>query len=258
MKHFFYISVLFLLTGCFGNQGLPVKNTSEDPIEDAASNLLDHSGWDTLLVGFVDEEGFVDYKGFQNKQAELDQYLDYLSNNEPQNEWPIEEQMAYYINLYNAATISLVVKNYPVESIQDIKSKGPIKKPWVIKFIKIGKKTFTLHGLESGILREMGDARIHFAINCASYSCPKLQNRAYTAMNLNTMLNKASSEFFNSDRNILDAQIPKLSAIMDWYRSDYEDEGVSLIEYVNRYGNIRIEEGAKVEFLEYDWSLNER
>src|SRR5690606_8831711 len=108
----------------------------------------------------------------------LNTYVDYLSTQIPQDNWSKDELLAYYINVYNANTIKLILENYPTKSIKDIKN------PWLKNRVKIGDKDFSLADIENGILRKMDEPRIHFAINCASFSCPKLLNTAYTANNV--------------------------------------------------------------------------
>jgi len=146
-------------------------------------NPINHQAWTNLLQKHVSQKGNVNYSGFVTDKAELEKYLNHLTQNKPTNSWSEKAQLAYWINVYNAFTVKLIVDNYPVASIKDIKKGIPfISTVWDIKFIEFNNETIDLNKVEHGILRKQFDEpRIHFAINCASFSCPRLLNEAYTA-----------------------------------------------------------------------------
>ena len=127
-------------------------------------------------------------------------------------------------------------------------------KAWDQKWIKLGGKTYTLNNIENDILRpQYKDARIHFAVNCAAKSCPKLHNRAWTASNLNTLFQRQTKAFVNNATfNKISADKVEVSQIFNWYKVDFGN----LIAYLNKYSNTKINADAKVEFMEYDWRLN--
>ena len=154
-----------------------------------------HDSWDNLLKQHVDEAGWVDYAGFENDRAALNKYLDVLQQATPTDNWTREERLAYYINVYNAYTVELILRNYPVKSIKDIKT------PWKQQLVRIGDKNLSLNDVEHEILRKMDEPRIHFAINCASVSCPRLLDEAFTAEKLEGQLDRLTREFLNSDKN---------------------------------------------------------
>ncbi len=216
------------------------------------ASKVDHKAWDVLLKKHVDKNGLVAYKEFLNDQDQLTSYLNHLSTNVPDDSWSQKKQLAYYINLYNAATIDLILKNYPVKSIKEIKN------PWKTSNIKMGEKYYSLGDIEHKILREMKEPRIHFAINCASYSCPKLLNEAFIASKMEEQLERVTLEFINSDKNDISPENPRLSKIFKWYKKDFIVKGEQgLIAYINKYSNIKIDVNTKVEFMDYDWNLNE-
>lgn len=222
-----------------------------------------HEIWNTLLKKNVSTNGKVNYKGFIADSVQLGKYLKLLSDNKPDEKaWSANEQKAYWINAYNAFTVKLIVKNYPVKSIKDVGAKMQIpfvNTPWDIKFIKIGKDTYDLNNIEHGKLRKKyGDARVHFALVCASKSCPILLNEAYTAEKLDAQLD-AQAKVFLSDkaRNDISVDKPKLSKIFDWYGMDFKSKGVSVIDFVNKYSPKKINANAKVSYLDYSWDLNE-
>jgi len=213
---------------------------------------VDHSQWDRLLKKYVDDKGLVDYKGFTSSSAELNRYLNFLSKNAPDKSWRTEELLAYYINLYNAATVKLIIENYPVQSIKDI------SRPWSQARISLGHKMVSLDDIEHRILRKMEEPRIHFALNCASISCPKLSNEAYTSEDIYSQLERAAKEFILSDKNDIAPSHPLISSIFDWYRKDFVmGSNMDVIAFINRYSRVKINPDAKISYKKYDWHLNE-
>ena len=185
-------------------------------------------------------------------------YLDLLRNNPPGMNWSESHQLAYWINAYNAFTVKLIVDHYPLKSIKDISDGLPmINSPWDIKFFKIGNTEFDLNTIEHEILRKIFDEpRIHFAINCASISCPILRNEAYMANKMEDQLEEQTYRFINDPKtNIINKSSTQLSRIFDWFRSDFLKQS-DLITYIQGYNsNLNIEN--KITYLEYDWRLND-
>lgn len=250
----FQSCVLFSAAG-ISSQGQPVKKV-QPPLQSTVAGSavnLDHSQWDNLLKKHVDQDGLVNYKGFQEDRVALDSYLQMLSAQQPTKQWSVQELLAYYINLYNAYTVDLILDNYPVKSIKDING------PWTRGIVPIGKNNLSLGGIENGVLRKMNEPRMHFAINCASISCPNLLNEAYTASKINEQLDKAAAGFINGNKNVISATNPKLSSIFDWYAKDYKVNGeTNVIAYINQYSKVKINASSSLEYLEYNWNLNEQ
>jgi len=221
-----------------------------------------HQLWDQLVKAHVKANGLVDYKGFIREKPKLESYLKLLSENAPdRSKWSKNEQLAYWINAYNAYTVKLIVDFYPTKSIRDLgpKLKIPlIKDVWHYKFFKIAGVDMSLDEVEHGILRkEFDEPRIHFAINCASISCPPLLNEAFVAEKLEAQLTKVSIAFINDPvRNKLGTQSVQLSSIFSWFTSDFTKKG-TLIEFLNKYSKVKISPNAKISFLDYNWNLNE-
>ncbi len=266
MKNFIRISLAIFLIysvhSCgllsaagLSSQGQPTVEV-EGPLESSTENSeinVDHGAWDLLLKKYVAEDGLVDYKGFKTDKVALEAYLAQMAALTPTEAWSVQELLAFYINIYNAYTVALIVDNYPVKSIKDIDG------PWTKGIALVGDKKLSLGGIENGILRKMNEPRIHFAINCASFSCPKLSNEAYIASKINEQLERAANDFINSDKNELSAGNPKLSSIFDWYKKDYVVAGQpDVIAYINQYANTKIDSNAALSYLEYDWNLNEQ
>ncbi|TAK44356.1 MAG: DUF547 domain-containing protein [Saprospiraceae bacterium] len=219
-----------------------------------------HDSWDSLLKTHVRPGGWVDYKGFVEDSTKLNQYLALLSTAHPQKSWTREEQMAYWINAYNAFTVKLIVDHYPLASIKDIKRGIPfVNSVWDIKFIHLQGQTYDLNNIEHGILRkQFKDARIHAAINCASYSCPPLRAEAFTAEKLESQLDDAMRRFVNDPlRNRVGADKAELSAIFNWFGGDFKKDAGSVRGFVNKFAETPMSAEAKVSYLGYDWSLNE-
>lgn len=244
-----FLSIIFLHQGC--------RSVSPN-----SSNLpISHARLDSLLSQYVSEDGRVDYRGLQQDSLRLNQYLDLVSHNPPNNRWSQPERLAYWLNSYNAFTLQLVIRHYPVTSIKDI-GKGLtipfVNTVWDIPFIQIGEKTIDLNNLEHSVLRkEFDDPRIHFAIVCASKSCPYLRAEAYHPSFLDQQLEDQAIRFINDGiRNQVTGSNVYISKIFKWYKGDFTKK-TGLIDFLNQYSKVAIPDHAEIKFLEYDWSLNE-
>ena len=229
---------------------------------ESQSRPITHEQWDTLLQRHVDEAGWVDYAGFMADTAALESYLDSIRKGHPNTKhWTRDEQLAYWINAYNAFTVRLILDHYPTESIKSIKSGIPfVNTVWDIKFINIEGREYDLNNIEHNIVRPVfNDARAHFALNCASYSCPPLQARAYTAADLDAQLDAAARAFLADERrNRIDGQSPEyVSKLFSWYSGDFKHTAPTVIAYLNRFAPVKIPADAELEYLDYDWSLND-
>ncbi|MGJ8733751.1 MAG: DUF547 domain-containing protein [Cellulophaga sp.] len=220
-------------------------------IEENFSEVPSHQKWNTLLQKNVNSNGDVNYKAFVNDKKELEAYLTLLQKNAPAKNWSKNQKLAYYINLYNAGTVKLIIDNYPTKSIKDIKS------PWDKDVVAIGDKMYSLGYVEHKVLRKMNEPRIHFAINCASYSCPKLVNKAFLADTMDAQLETAAVDFIaDKKRNIINTNKVELSEIFKWFKSDFT-ENTTLIGFINKYSSTQVKDNAKVKYIDYNWSLNE-
>lgn len=213
--------------------------------------------FDSLLQKNVDKTGRVDYQSLKNNETLLDNYLAYIQNNEPTKNWSSNKKKAFWINTYNAYTIKIILNNYPLKSIRDIKIDG--KTAWKIPFVKVGQKRYTLDQIEHEILRKkFNDPRIHVGINCASVSCPRLWNFAFTEDNIAYSLDNLMKVFINdTTRNKISKNNLELSEIFNWFSKDFIKNG-TIISYLNTYAAIKISEKASIKYLTYDWSLNKK
>ncbi len=246
----FLLSAAILFSSCFS--GVPKgKNKS-----------FTHEEWTSLLQKHVNKTGFVDYKGFIKDSVKLNAYLAKLSENAPANSWSRDEKFAYWINAYNAFTVKLITGNYPVKTIKELGAANPIifiNTAWDKKFFSIGNKNMTLNTIEFKIIKkQFKDPRSHFAINCASISCPRLLDVAYEAKILNAQLDQQGKAFLtDTEKNKLSADNPKLSSIFKWYSGDFE-KGQTKIEFLNKYASTKINANANLDYLDYNWNLNEQ
>jgi len=226
-------------------------------IKSFAQNVVEHvshKSWDALLSKHVTSEGKVNYDGFKSDIVKLDAYLKLIGDNEAKPGWSSAEKKAFWLNAYNAWTIKLVLERYPVSSIKDVSAK-----PWDKRFIKIGANTHTLNDIENKIIRrQFKDARIHFAINCAAISCPKLSNKAFTMINVEKELDALTIAFFKTENVKLAEKSAQLSKIFEWYAEDFINESESVLKYVERYSGITFHPKVKVSYLEYNWKLNKQ
>ena len=237
MKKFFILSVSIMLA---------LSSNAQTP--------PNHQAFNKLLKKHVSNAGNVNYKGFIKDVKDLDSYLNLLSNNAPKATWSSNEKLAYWINAYNAFTIKLMINNPSVKSIKEIAG----GKPWDLKFFKIGDKEMNLNDIEHGIVRkDFTEPRIHFALVCASKSCPKLLNESFEANKLEKQLAKQAKDFLaDSFRNKVDANNPQLSKLFDWYGNDFTKTGKTKIAYINQYTSIKINDNATITYIPYDWGIN--
>lgn len=232
--------------------------TSKDSIrfndESMAADIkivFNHQTFNSLLKKHVTKEGVVNYKGFKTDRNTLLEYIASLGKNLPTDDWSKNEKLAYWINAYNALTVDLILRNYPLKSIKDI------KKPWDQRLWKLGEKWQNLNDIEHKILREMNEPRIHFAINCASFSCPPLLNEAFTASTIEQQLTQVTKVFLaDSRRNTITSNKIEISKIFKWFSKDFKQNG-SLIDFLNKYSDVKINAKAKKKYKDYNWDLNE-
>jgi hypothetical protein len=243
-----HLVVFVLLINGFVNYNYLIAQNNQTA--DSTENI-NHDLWDRLLKTHVSDNGKVNYQAINKDKTSLDEYINLLSKNTPNNHWSKNETLAYWINAYNALTVDLIIRNYPVKSIKDIKD------PWKQRLWKLGDQWYNLDDIEHHILRKMDEPRIHFAIVCASFSCPKLQNYAFTASNLEAQLTESTKTFLaDTNRNIITENELQLSRIFQWFAKDFKQSG-SVIDFINAYTDINIHPKAKTAYLEYNWDLNE-
>lgn len=270
---FLVVAALFLTTGFTGLERafLPkVELLSDDflRVSATAQRTVDHDGWDRFLETYVEADGNginrVDYAQVsQADRTSLVRYLDGLEAVDPA-ELTRDQQLAFWINLYNATTVNVILDNYPVESIRDIGGFLEIG-PWDRTIATIAGHRLTLNDIEHRIIRPIYDEhRIHYALNCAATGCPNLMDRAWRAESLEADLAAAERAYVNDPRGIRidrDGALV-LSKIYGWFREDFgRNETAVIASLLNAAGpelKDELQKRSRVDRYEYDWSLNDR
>lgn len=225
-----------------------------------------HAALDGVLRKHVNGSG-VDYAGLKKDPKPLDGYLDSVAavSEASFKEWSKEQQMAMLINLYNAATLKLVVDHYPEKSIKKIGSWSG--GPWKQRVVRLFGEKRSLDYIEHDLLRpNYHDPRIHFAVNCASIGCPPLRSEAFTAAKLGKQMDEQARIFLGDGRNNridAKARILYLSSIFDWFKDDFVKKSGSVEKFIAPYFNEadrKLIQGGelKIRYSDYDWNLNEQ
>ena len=224
-----------------------------------SAESVDNRIYAELLKNHV-RAGFVDYQGFQAQEQLLDQYLSVLERVDPMR-LSRESRFSFYVNAYNAWTIKLILSKYP--QIKSIKELGSFfKSPWKQKLCRINGEILTLDDIEHNILRpQFRDPRIHFAVNCASASCPPLRSEPFVGKRLDQQLNDATTKFINNpERNYIIGSTLYLSKIFKWFPEDFGNDVVAFILKFAQ-GEFRTDilvnrDTLRIKYLHYNWSLN--
>jgi hypothetical protein len=216
--------------------------------------------YDLLMKNHV-ENGLVEYIELIARQNQISEFLE-ESSSVTQAEFNLlssNDKLTFLINLYNAATIDLIIRNYPLKSIKDLGSF--FSSVWKKEFISLFGKTMSLDHIEHNLIRaNFKDPRVHFALVCASIGCPPLRSEAYRADKLDQQLadqadvfiNKSSNKnHYNSNTNTL-----YLSPIFKWYEDDFETTG-SVISFISQYKN-GLNAETSIEYTDYSWLLNDK
>jgi hypothetical protein len=238
---------------------------------DPASQVhVDHAPWDRFLKKYVvtnNPSGInrVRYASVSSEDRKsLDAYLLHLQQVEV-TRFNRSEQKAYWINLYNALTVKVVLDHYPVKSIRDIDISPGIfgRGPWGATLLSIQGQKVSLNDIEHRILRPLWkDNRVHYAVNCASLGCPNLQPEAYTPENTETLLEKGDREYVNHPRGVRFAgDRLYLSSIYDWFQPDFGGSEEGVLRHLQKYAGpalaVRLKNFKGGISYEYDWRINE-
>lgn len=234
------------------------------------SSAQSHQLFTEFLKKYV-VDGLVDYENLIGDE-QLDEYLAQLSGTNPDN-LSRSEKLAFWINAYNAYTLQIIRDNYPIKSINELHTGGRIiahiigKTVWDKEFITINNKKYSLNDIEHKILRKMNVPRIHFAIVCASFSCPALRDEAFEADKVEQQLHEEAIRFLNdNERNDFDFSKRRafLSKIFDWFSKDFGKNKKEILMYVSQFlsDNIKLDitqniDMWKISYKSYDWNLNE-
>ncbi len=233
-----------------------------------STKTIDYQPWQQFLNKYVstNDEGvnLVNYAGVTAaEKAQLSKFIKKLEAINIDN-YNRNVQMAFWINLYNIATVDLILKHYPVASIMDISPNISLftRGPWEMKLVKVKGVALSLNDIEHRILRPIWhDPRIHFAVNCASYGCPNLQKQVFVGKNIDLMLNAATREYINDPRGVIVADgTLTVSKIFIWYMSDFGGTDAGVIAFIKLYADpkllAKLKDITTISNSEYDWALN--
>jgi hypothetical protein len=259
MKSLFILLLSFLSLSAFS-----APKSELWPYWDSSNNkseiIVDHSLWQKFLDQYLVIEGentLIRYAQVnQQDKAHLDNYIDYLRHTDPR-QLTRSQQYPYWVNLYNALTVKIILDAYPISSITKLGGFFSFG-PWDEVVTQIEGKEITLNDIEHRILRPIWqDPRTHYAINCASLGCPNLQSQAFTQANSDSLLNKAAGEFINSSKGVLiNNQEIQLSSIYDWFSNDFGTQE-QLFAHLKKYRPTISTENKQIEY-DYNWLLNEK
>jgi hypothetical protein len=224
-----------------------------------------HAAFSAILNKHV-KDGWVNYRALKADPAPLRLYLRKTSlvRESYFNRWPQNDRLAFLFNLYNAATLQLILDNYPIKSIKDIG--GFFSGPWKQKVVKLFGKTTTLGHLEHGIIRKKYyEARAHFALVCGAKGCPPLRSEPYVGARLNNQLEDQGRTFLAQtakNRVATGEQRVYLSPIFKWFDDDFEESSGSVLKFVKPYFDkarqAAFSSSLSIRYTDYDWTLNDQ
>lgn len=251
------------------------KAEASDVSVEASSLSFDYSPFARVLDNYVTERGFVQYARLQADRGDLDAFVEQLAQVSPENSPEIfperQDQLAYWINAYNAIVMKGILDHYPVESLSEISFMYGFF--WKLKF-PVGGREYTLNDIEHGILRpRFQEPRIHFAINCASDACPKLTREPFLPEKLDEQLDQAARFFIGESRNVRpepESNRLYLSMIFNWFLDDFRNyarenlgkQYPSVLDYILLHASPELKHyiessKPKIRYIPYDWSLND-
>jgi hypothetical protein len=265
-----FIAAIALQPAAMANPFVPKSDLWSvwDLSDEQNEATIDHQPWQALLEVYLDAShpsgiSRFDYAALTDAdQDRLGAYVVALASLDPR-EYSRAEQKAYWINLYNALTVDLVQKKYPVESIKKIYGGLLGLGPWNRELVEIAGEMLSLNDIEHRILRPIyQDPRIHYAVNCASLGCPNLSARAFTAANTDDLLEAAARNYINHPRGASfdDRGRLRVSSIFDWYQIDFGGSEAGVIAHLR--GHAEPELAGRLEAYDgrlrygYDWALN--
>ena len=212
--------------------------------------------YNSLLGKYVTSSG-VKYAAWKNNAADmqaLQQVVDGIAQ-ENLSGLNKKEQLAFYINAYNAWILHEALGKYPTKSVKDL-----LFTFFTGQRIKVAGEPTSFNHLEKDIIRpKFGDPRVHFALNCASRSCPPLNQEAFRGDKLEAQFDKLSRGYINSEKGVrvaADKKSAELSKIFDWYKDDFAKEG-GVLAFINKRRSTPLLADAKISYQDYDWGLNE-
>jgi hypothetical protein len=271
LHNIFLVTVLSLLS-IFSHMSLAAPDSSIQDFwsksNESNTNIIEHKAWQAVLDIYLENKhssgiNRFDYAAVNSEdRKKLDDYLQQMQQLDPR-VFNRTEQKAYWINLYNALTVELILKSYPVKSITKLGNSLFSFGPWDDKVANIQGHELSLNDIEHGILRPLfQDNRIHYAVNCASLSCPNLSATAYTSANMRSQLEQAAQLYVNHPRGVtFEDGTLKLSSIYEWYKEDFGGNDKALLAHLVHYAEPSLAE--RLRYYQgnikyhYSWKLNQ-
>lgn len=257
------------MVGC--NPPVPNEVRPEFPPTEQIRDQTPVDIYDKLLLRHVNRRGDVHYKGFQADSSEFNVYCDFLSSQNPEdNTWTETDKLAFWINVYNAHVIRIIIRHYPIASVADIGRPQNKLEPLVLMrdslpetlavfdepFIQVGDVRLSLNEVKMKIRESFDDPRIHFVLVDGSVSAPRLQRGAFRTGDLLNRLDNAALNFFElPGKNFISPTKPQLSLLFREYGDDFTGEK-TLYDFINSYSKVKIRPDAAIVFLDYNWKLN--
>lgn len=227
----------------------------------AADEADPYQAWGRVLARFVSEQGQVDFRALARERADLDAFVSYVAHvsprSAPESFADRQAKLAYYINAYNAlAMLNVIDSGFP-------ESLSGLGKVWFfgVKRFPLGGERMSLYTLENDVIRPLGEARVHFALNCMSVSCPRLPREPFAAARLDRQLDEEARRFFAEERNLQlvpERKLARVSSILKFYTEDFLKTSPTLTAYINGYAPRGIPPDYTIEFIDYDWSVNDQ
>ena len=245
----------------------PELNPLWDASDETNTATISHQAWQELLDTYltthpsgINRFDYGSLKANEEHSTQLASYVESLAGIDPRS-FAKAEQMAYWINLYNALTVFVIVGRYPVDSIKDISSSLFTFGPWEMELITLQGEPLTLDDIEHRILRPIWrDPRIHYAVNCASLGCPNLALDAYRSDNLERLLEQGAREYVNHSRGVAVREEGLLiSSVYEWFKVDFGGTDADVFAHLRRYATPELAEaldGYDGFDHDYDWGLN--
>lgn len=281
------IGVGMVLLAVIGIAACSASNsaTTQTPTVVVPEGPFTYDGYSALLGKYVDDQGMVDYKGLKENRNDLDVLVAHMGqlSRETYDAWTKDEQLAFWINAYNAITLQAIINHYPIQpgsvinrNLYPKNSIRQISGVWDKLETNVLGTPMTLNAIEHEVLRvDFDEPRIHVSIVCASIGCPPLRNEAFIAEKLEEQLKEQSEHFVAHERNVkIDTadNIIYLSSILDWFGEDFEGtysaEGRSgteaaIVGFVHTYApeaskSTLADTSYSIEYQDYDWALNEQ
>lgn len=238
--------------GCFSTVQVPEPLGAKLTVE---KGKFPHEVFDGVVKKHVDGQGRVDYVALAADRDDLVRYIGAIASVSPHSNPELfetkEEQLAYWINAYNAYVLFAVTERPRMVSVNDDKTDF-----FFFTEYRLGGESMSLYDLENEVVRkEFSEPRIHFALNCASGSCPELPPEAFVPARLEAQLARESKKYCASDNVKLEGNVVKMSQIFEWYKADFEAGG-GAIAFCRAWGRDDLPADGRLEYIPYDWSLN--